>query len=457
MIGRRLAPDPVSAPAIAAGRAPFALSARGLLLLGAGLVWLVPVFVDRRAVLLMLAWDLVVLVLAVADLRSLAPPRDLVVIRRWGGPLTIGTPVRVTLSVEGPGRPARIRLGDYLPASFAAALPVVELSPAGADGGSGSYEVVPGARGDYETGPIALTWWSRWHLVERWGTAAAVQRVRVYPDLAQGRSEALYLVRSRQVALEKRRTRFAGFGREFESLRDYREGDERRDISWTATARRARLVTRVFQPERSQTVWILLDAGRLLRARIGDRTLLDASVAAAITLAQVALASGDRVGLIAYGRRVQSRIAPSRGAGHLRAIVEALATVHADGVDADHATAVAALLTSQTRRALIVWLTDVAETAGTPEVIEHAAAMTARHLVLFAVMRQPEIAALAAAVPDTPALMYRVAAAQEALERRDALLLGLRHRGALVTEVGPAELGSGVVSRYLEARDKGLM
>ena len=52
-------------------------------------------------------------------------------------------------------------------------------------------------------------------------------------------------------------------GREFDSLREYREGDELRDISWTATARRRHLITRVFQMERSQNVWLVLDAGRL--------------------------------------------------------------------------------------------------------------------------------------------------------------------------------------------------
>jgi uncharacterized protein (DUF58 family) len=75
--------------------------------------------------------------------------------------------------------------------------------------------------------------------------------------------------------LEKRRAKRVGTGREFESLRDYRPGDERRDVCWTASARRGKLVTKVYQPERSQAVWLLVDAGRLLRARIGARTMLD--------------------------------------------------------------------------------------------------------------------------------------------------------------------------------------
>jgi uncharacterized protein (DUF58 family) len=106
----------------------------------------------------------------------------------------------------------------------------------------------------------------------------------------------MYLIRSRQVALERRRAKRAVGGREFDRLREYRQGDERRDISWIASARRAHLVSRVYQPERSQTVWLLVDAGRLLRAKAGGQTLLDRATTAALAIAQVAMTSGDNVG-----------------------------------------------------------------------------------------------------------------------------------------------------------------
>jgi len=141
----------------------------------------------------------------------------------------------------------------------------------------------------------------------------------------------------------------------------------------------------------------------------------------------------------------------------LGAALRALATVKADGVDADHAGAVATLLAAQKRRALIVWLTEIAETAGVPDVIEQAMTMSSRHVVLFAVMRQPEMQELADRAPSSTSEMYRVAAAQETLDRREALLRGLRQRGALVLEVSPAELSAGLVDRYLETRERGLL
>jgi uncharacterized protein (DUF58 family) len=213
-------------------------------------------------------------------------------------------------------------------------------------------------------GRWALRVRSPWAIAERWLAARAVQTVRVFPDMVDARRQSMFLLRSRQVALEKRRSRIVGLGRDFESLRDYQPGDEVRDICWTVTARRARPVTRVYQPERSQAVWILVDGGRLLRARAGDRTKLDRMVDAALGLVEVALAAGDRVGLLTYGRRTHARLAPGRGGAHLRAIVDTLATVSAERAEADHAGAAAAVLAAQKSRALIVWLTEVAETAG---------------------------------------------------------------------------------------------
>jgi uncharacterized protein (DUF58 family) len=283
------------------------------------------------------------------------------------------------------------------------------------------------------------------------------QTVRVYVNLEPGRRASRLLVRSHQVAMEKRRARPAGQGREFESLREHQPGDEPRDICWTAAARRGRLVTKVYQPERSQVVWILVDAGRLSRARAGPHTLLDHSVTAALTIAQVAMVSGDNVGLLAYGRQVQQRLPPRHGATHLRQVVDALALVRAEAVEANHAAAAAELLRLQKRRALVVWLTEIAETAGIPDVIEQTAALMPRHIAVFAVPRHADLFAAAAMSPSDPRGLYRSMAAQETLARRQALLHGIRHRGALVVEASATELGRGLIERYLEVKARGLL
>ena len=440
MIAPRLAPPSIAKPAHAGRRGSFGLTGRAFLFLAAGLLWIAPAWVDRRALAVLVIWDVLVLLFVWMNLRRLPEPSELTATRTWASALTIGSPVAVRIGIRNRGRSAiALRASDYVSPALSRDLAELTLTVPAAGESEAEYVVTPRERGDADMGGVALQWRDGMGLVERWGIAPVNQTVRVYPDLQEGRRQAMYLIRSRQIALEKRRARRFGAGREFDSLRDYRQGDERRDIAWSASARRGKLVTKVYQPERSQTVWLLIDSGRLLRARVGAQTMLDATATAALTLAQVAMASGDRVGLLAYGRRLQQRVAPARGAGHLRELVEALAVVRADAVEADHASAAAAVLSAQKRRAMVVWLTEVAETAGVPDVIEHALRMAPSHVVLFAVMRQPEVVTLAEAPPASATAMYRVMAAQETLERREALLHGLRQRGAMVLEVSPSD------------------
>src|SRR5262249_36775689 len=153
------------------------------------------------------------------------------------------------------------------------------------------------------------------------------------------------------------------------------------------------------------------------------------AVNAALALSQVALYSGDRVGLLAYGRRIAQRLPAARGSRHLRQLVEQLAAVREGESESDHVQAAARLLTDQTRRCLIVWIMDIAERAMTPEVIDAAAQLTARHVVLVVVIGQPDLRALADAGPANARQMYETAAAQEVLFRRERLLARLRERG----------------------------
>ncbi len=451
----RLAPPPASGIGGRAHRVGAGVGARAFWLLGIGALWLIPAAVDRRAIAGLIAWDLFVAVLWIVDLRRLPAPARLRVTRDWAEPLGLGRPATVDLTLEHDA-PIVIdaQLADGPAPSLRRDVPEVALTAWPGRPVRGSYQVLPTERGDTPIGPVTVRYASAWRLAMRWARVPIEQTVRVYPDLHAAQQHVLHLVRSQSMVDERRRARQHGAGREFERLRDYRDGDDRRDICWTATARRGKLVTRVYRPERSQTVWILLDGSRLLRARAGDRTKLDAAVDATLALAHVAQASGDRIGLVAYGRRVHARVAPDRGARHLRRLLEVLAEVRAEAVEGDHAAAAAALLRTQQQRSLIVWLSDLAETAGVPEVIECASQMADRHLVLCAMLRQMDVTALAASSPATPTDVYRVLAAQEVLDRRETLLRGLRRRGVLALDLAPAEIASAVVQRYLAIKER---
>lgn len=412
----------------------------------------------------MFVWDGAFLLLWIWDLVRLPKPGDLEVSRVWHAPPSLSAASSVSLELHNRGRRAvRARVTDETPRSLRLEPPTVDLLAAPGRTATADYAILPTQRGNMLLGKSYLRYQSTLRLAERWAVADTSAKICVLPNLDQAKQQTLFLIRTRQVDLEKRRKRLRGQGREFESLREYRSGDELRNICWTATARRSKLITRIFQVERSQPVWIVLDAGRLLRAQVVQAgtslrlSKLDYAVDAALALAQVAMYSGDRVGLLAYGRQIQKNVNVNRGAAHLRTIVESLAVVRAEPYEADHGRAAHLLLSEQKRRSLIVWITDLAETAGTPDVVEYALQMTKRHLVLFAAIGQPDLNELAARRPESEEDMFRYVAAIEIVQRRELLLRRLRQQGVLSLELMPGALASSIVSQYLDIKDRGLI
>jgi uncharacterized protein (DUF58 family) len=433
----------------------FAFGDRFFMLLFVGLVWLGPAFIDLRFAYAMLAWDVLVVLMWLVDLAQLPKPQQLKVKRTWRAPAALSIESNVDLMLENSSdRSVHAKLIDTVPLQLREEPASITIRAGAKSEGVASYRIRPVQRGDAKIGGCYVRYQSPLRIAERWVRASLEQTVRIYPNLEEAKRHAMYLLRTRQIALEKRYTRMRGIGREFESLREYQQGDEYRDICWTAAARRAKLVTRVYQMERSQTVWIVIDSGRLMRARVEGYSKLDRAVNSALSLAQVALYSGDRVGLIAYGRGIRRQVPAAKGSLHLRQMIERLALVQEEVAEADHLQMASRLLTDQKRRSLIVWLTDLAETAMTPEVIEAASMMMPRHLVLFVVIGQPDLGELASKNPQNQAEMYRVAAAQEMLYRRELLLARLRERGALAMEVSSGPVSPVLVNAYLQIKER---
>jgi uncharacterized protein (DUF58 family) len=460
--GATLHPGAVRAVCEPRRRWAFGLTPRSVALLLAGFLWLVPAFWDERLSYAMLAWDGVVLVAALLDVLRLPRPAELTASRAWNNTPALDSETEVELGIEQNGSLILdCRLVDDLPAALAREVATHRVRAFPRVPAAVRYRMEPRERGDWETGELYVRYRSGLGLAERWARAPLQQTVRVYPALRMSEEQQIFLARSRQLDMQLRRAQQRGLGRDFESLREYLEGDDLRDICWTATARRGSLITRQYQTERNQAVWIVLDCGRLMRARVAMggtlHTKLDYACTTAVALAQLALHSGDRVGLLAYGQSIQQRLLPGRGAAHLRLMIEALAQVRAETGEADHLRATTVLNRLQPRRSLMLWVTDLAEMAMRPEVIEGAMQLLRRHVLLFVAMAQPEVEAIAQSRPRTVEEMFRAAAAQEMASHRELLLARLQEQGALTLDLRPEALTSHVLNQYLKVKERAMV
>ena len=486
MISPSLHPEPVRAQCERRRRWGFGLTRRTIALLIAGLLLLIPGFWKGELAYSMLAWDGLVLLAALLDGLRLPKASQFTAERSWSNAPALDSETEIELAIENNGATiVECRIVDDLPPALVEEPATHKLTAFPRVPAKLRYRVEPRERGDWETGWLYLRYRSGLGLLERWARAPLTQTVRVYPALRTGEEQQIFLARSRQIDLQLRRAQQRGLGRDFESLREYRQGDDLRDICWTATARRGDLITRQYQTERSQPVWLVLDCGRLMRSRVAItsptggalaaavsagadagvgrapvrrvHSKLDYACTTAVALAQLALYSGDRVGLLAYGQGIQQRLLPGRGAAHLRQLIESLAQVRAEGSEADHLRATATLNRLQPRRSLILWVTDLAETAMRPEVIDGALQLLRRHVLLFVAMAQPEVEQIAASRPKNLDQMFLSAAAQEMAGRRELLLARLHEQGALTMDLNPEALTSTVLNQYLTVKERAMV
>ena len=125
-----------------------------------------------------------------------------------------------------------------------------------------TWVCTPTRRGNY---PITQAYVEGYSPFGFWAirkTVPVQSEIRVYPNLMTERKNlaALFLHRG---AFGLHAQRQVGKGRDFEKLREYIPGDSYDEIHWKATAKRGRPVTKIFQIERTQEVYVIVDASRL--------------------------------------------------------------------------------------------------------------------------------------------------------------------------------------------------
>ena len=319
------------------------------------------------------------------------------------------------------------------------------------------YTTYSPRRGAYSFGPVDVRVWRDGGWWRRQIRLPLAQEVAVFPNVVAIKRIQLSLRRGLRAMAGMRRARPPGASTAFAGLRDYVRGDDVRRVSWTATARRDRPVVMEVEAERGQQVIIAIDCGRLMTAPAGDLDKLDHAVNAALMLAWVAQAYGDRVGLMTFDDRVTSFIKPERGTTQLRRITEALYAVRPEYVEPDFGHAMTHLALRVGRRSMIVMLTDVQDAEASRELVAHSLRLAARHLVLVVAMSDPAVMS----ARDDPIVStnraYEWAAAEEFVASRRQSFELLRRGGVLGLDVVAGQLSPALVERYLELKERALL
>ena len=405
------------------------------------------------------AWTVVavavlLLVVVLVDVALAAPVGALHVTRSGDTACRLGDPAEVALTVANLG-PRHLRgvLRDAWVPSAGAAPRTHELDvPAGQRRAFGTV-LTPTRRGDRLPDRVTVRSVGPLGVAARQGRHEVPWRVRVQPPFTSRKHLPERLSRLRQldgaVAVRQR-----GQGTEFDTLRDYVEGDDVRSIDWRATARRQEVVVRTWRPERDRTLLLVVDTSRTSAGRVGDVPRLDASLDAALLLTALASRAGDRVDLLAFDRAPRAAVEGAGRTDVLRRTVDALSLLEPALVEADGRRLVGEVLRRARRRSLVVLFTSLDTAALEEGLLPHLASLTSRHTVVLAAVADPRVEAMAAG-RGTPEAVYDAAAAERARAERRRLTALLRRRGVEVVDASPEHFAPAVSDAYLSLKAAG--
>jgi uncharacterized protein (DUF58 family) len=386
---------------------------------------------------------------------ALAPDvRRLALARSGDRAVRLGEPAVVRLGVRNDGvRTVRGTLRDAWPPSAGAVGQRHRLRVPPGEARTLETHLRPSRRGDRYAARVTVRAVGPLGLAARQGSHDVPWQLRALPPFGSRRHLPAALARLREID-GRTAVNVRGQGTEFDSLRDYVEGDDVRSIDWRATARRRSVVVRTWRPERDRHVLLVLDTSRVSAGRVGDAPRLDAAMDAALLLGALASRAGDRVDLLAFDRRVRADVRGESGAGLLPALVQAMAPLEAELVEADWRALSAAVLARARRRSLVVLLTGLDPAPVQEGLLPVLGGLAQRHQLLVAAVADPRVEELAAGRGDTVAV-YGAAAAERARLERSRTSALLRRLGVEVVDEPPDRLPPALTDRYLDLKAAG--
>jgi uncharacterized protein (DUF58 family) len=372
-------------------------------------------------------------------------------------------PGTIEVRIENPTTDRRtVRLGLPFPREITSESDDrVTLLPANTPLSQIDWEVVPRQRGQYFLEHVYLETASPLGFWAARTSRPARSELRVYPNLFDERKSvaAIFLKRG-QLGIHAQRA--AGQGRDFEKLRDYVHGDSYDEIHWKASAKRGHPVTKVFQVERTQEVYVVVDAsrlsGRTIQSGESSTTLLERYVTASLILGLAAEQQGDQFGLVTFSDRVLSFVRAKNGQAHYDACRDRLYTLQPQGVTPDFEELCSFIRLRLRKRALLIFLTSLDDPMLADAFAKASELLSRQHLLIVDMVQPPGVQP----VFSDPSVsnvddLYRQLGGHLQWNSLRELEKVLKRRGVRLSLLDPTRLTAQVLAQHADVKRRQLL
>ena len=314
------------------------------------------------------------------------------------------------------------------------------------------YSLRPVSRGVYSFGMIRVFATTVLGFVQRRYTCGDPQDVKVYPSFMMLRQYELLAVSNHLRERGIKRIRQVGNLTEFEQIKDYVQGDDYRTINWRATARRHQLMVNVYQDERSQQVYNIIDKGRTMQQAFQGMTLLDYAINASLVLSYVAVNKEDKAGLITFAEGFDTFVPASRHTGHMQTLQETLYAQQTTFGETDFSALNAHVNQHVSKRSLLVLYTHFMGKVNLERQLPYLRQLNSRHRLLVVFFEDAELHDFIDSRAETTEELFQHVIAEKFAYEQRLIVNTLRQYGILSLLTQPDKLTVNVVNRYLALR-----
>ena len=314
----------------------------------------------------------------------------------------------------------------------------------------------PVRRGNGRLNRLWLQWTGPLGLIRIGRTEPLNRDIPVTPNTRWVQEEAVRLyTRDADFGIKMQIDR--GDGSEFDALREFSTGMDRRAIDWKQSARHRQLLAKEFRTERNHNIVFAFDTGRLMCEPLNGVPKIDRAINAALLLAYVSLRSGDKTALFGFDAQPTVTSNVLTGVGAFPHLQQLAARLDYSVNDANYTLALTSLAARLERRSLIVLFTDFVDTISAELMLENVRRLLDRHLVIFACFEDEQLAEMIEAEPVTADLVSRAVVADGLLKERELVLRKLERLGVQVIETRPERFSADLVSRYLDIKRREML
>lgn len=320
-----------------------------------------------------------------------------------------------------------------------------------------TYTLRPVLRGGYGFGLIRVFASTPLGLVARRYSCGAPEYIKVYPSYLMLHRYELLAMSNNLTEFGIKKVRRVGHHTEFEQIKEYVQGDDYRTINWKATARRNALMVNIYQDERSQQIFSLIDKGRMMQQAFRGMTLLDYAINASLVLSYVAIHKDDKAGLATFNERFDTFVPASKQSNQMQTILESLYNQATTFGETDYSALCVHLNKHLQKRSFLMLYTNFASMDGLTRQLPYLKQLATRHRLLVVFFEDAELKTYIKHPPhDTEGYYRRVIAEKFEFEKR-LIVNTLKQHGIYSLLTTPENLSIDVINKYLEMKSRQLL